>query len=575
MDNLIVLMESYYIYFIVGLIAILVLVVMLFRNKHFKAAKENLDELEVRYNRVKSIPLLFKLNKATAIAKTNESSKKLVDTCKVDYDFVHKNINEISRVLIESQDLLQVRKTKEVNENILNLESLLDIADKQVFDLEKNLDIVLEKEAEQRSKVTSLKQQYQSIKLNISNIIQSISFSEKYLLDICSGIEDEFCSFEEWMYLSEYEKSENIIDSLEQNVTDLDLIVKQLPSLISNAKGVIPNLIDELKSDVVVSKQRRVYIKHLEVEKNIDTIEEALKIDLQHIQRCDVNGVDKNISEIKERLLQMRTSVKRENDSFTELKTISKKVVTLSDEIEDNAKFVFDMKNSVENKVDISQFKSNENEFKKVLIEAKEYKDKLDNIMDVNNVPNSSVLISYKELFTTLDNINNDLLNDRKIIVNANSDEKHARDQLLKLQLIMNEMSVKIQRNKLPQISDDYNKDMNKAKTYVNSIKTLLNENPMNLPLITATVEEAIDYVYSLYNNVNNVVGMALMVENTIVFGNKYRSENVGVDSDLSKAELFYQNGEYTHALTVAIDAIEKIFPNDFEKIIKERVVNG
>jgi septation ring formation regulator len=575
MNNLINLVQGYYIYFLIGLVAILILFVMIFKNKHFKQARINLEELEVRYNKVKSIPLLFKLNKATAIAKTNESTKKLVDTCKVDYDFVHKNINEISRLLIESQDLIQVRKTKEVNDNILNLDSLLDIADTQVFDLENKLNVVLEKEAEQRNKVTAFKQKYQTIKLNISTIQQSISFSEKSLLEFCAEIEDEFSTFEEWMYLSEYEKSENIIEAIESNVNQLDVIVKQLPSLISDAKGVIPNLIDELKSDVVISKQRRVFIKHLEIEKNIDAIEEAIKIDLQHIQRCDVKDIDKNILEIKERLLQMRTSVKRENESFSELKIIVKKVDSLSAEIDSNYKFVSDMKSTVENKVDNEKFKSSKIEYDKVNIEAKEYKSKLDKIIISNNIPNSSILLSYKELFSMLDEINTKLLGDRKLIVDANSDEKHAQDQLLKLQLIMNEMCVKIQRNKLPQISDQYDKDMNKAKTYVNLIKKLLDELPMNLTLINSTVEEAIDYVYSLYNNVNNVVGMALMVENTIVFGNKYRSENDGVDSDLSKAELFYQNGEYTHALTVAIDAIEKIFPNDFEKIIKERVVNG
>ena len=83
-------------------------------------------------------------------------------------------------------------------------------------------------------------------------------------------------------------------------------------------------------------------------------------------------------------------------------------------------------------------------------------------------------------------------------------------------------------------------------------------------------VDGAIDFIYKLWNNVNNVVGTALMVENTIVFGNKYRSTYADIDSELTRAELCFRNGEYTQALKIAIATIEKIHPGSYEKLIKE-----
>ena len=71
-------------------------------------------------------------------------------------------------------------------------------------------------------------------------------------------------------------------------------------------------------------------------------------------------------------------------------------------------------------------------------------------------------------------------------------------------------------------------------------------------------------------NTPNNIVGMAIMVENTVVFGNKYRSTYPDIDSELTRAELCFRNGEYTQALTIAISTIEKIFPDTYEKLIKE-----
>ncbi|MDO5085912.1 MAG: septation ring formation regulator EzrA, partial [Erysipelotrichaceae bacterium] len=189
--------------------------------------------------------------------------------------------------------------------------------------------------------------------------------------------------------------------------------------------------------------------------------------------------------------------------------------------------------------------------------------------------PASELLTTCKELYSALGNCSNEVLEIKKIIDQARSDEERAKKQLLKLQLIMNEIQVKIVKNKLPSISKSYEGDLLKAKEYVLSIENLLKESPLNTKLLNATLDSAIDFIYKLYNNVNNVVGMALMVENTIVFGNKYRSEYSEVDSELTRAELCYRNGEYTQALTIAIAAIEKLFPQTYESMIKENALSA
>ena len=122
----------------------------------------------------------------------------------------------------------------------------------------------------------------------------------------------------------------------------------------------------------------------------------------------------------------------------------------------------------------------------------------------------------------------------------------------------------------MPAISAAYEGDLAKAYDYVRSIEDLLAETPLNVPLMNATLNDAIDMIYKLYNNVNNLVGMAMMVENTIVFGNKYRSTYPEIDSELTRAELCFRNGEYTQALTVALATIERIHPGSYEKLIKE-----
>ena len=63
---------------------------------------------------------------------------------------------------------------------------------------------------------------------------------------------------------------------------------------------------------------------------------------------------------------------------------------------------------------------------------------------------------------------------------------------------------------------------------------------------------------HKLYDNVHNLIVTAEMVEGCNVFGNRYRSSFLEVNTELTKAELLYRNGEYTKALSTAVDIIEK-----------------
>ena len=182
----------------------------------------------------------------------------------------------------------------------------------------------------------------------------------------------------------------------------------------------------------------------------------------------------------------------------------------------------------------------------------------------------SALLNDTRVLYNDIEKNKNELLKTKNHIDKASNDESRAQTQVVKLQIVLNEVEVKIAQYRLPAISDSYKEDLRKGHDYVKEIKEILTGIPLNITLLNTKLDEAIDFIYKLYNNVNNVVGMALMVENAIVFGNKYRSSYPEVDAELSKAEFAYLNGEYTQSLTIAIACIEKLFPKSGDDKIME-----
>ena len=104
----------------------------------------------------------------------------------------------------------------------------------------------------------------------------------------------------------------------------------------------------------------------------------------------------------------------------------------------------------------------------------------------------------------------------------------------------------------------------------MHTLDHLLNEKQLNMELLNSTLKEAIDFVYTLLDKVNQLVATVIMFENTVVFANRYRSTYSDIDSDLTRSELCFRNGEYQDALRIAIGTIEKIYPGNYEKMIKE-----
>ena len=101
-------------------------------------------------------------------------------------------------------------------------------------------------------------------------------------------------------------------------------------------------------------------------------------------------------------------------------------------------------------------------------------------------------------------------------------------------------------------------------------IQTYRQTRPVELSELSKKVDGARDVIYKLYDNVHNLIVTAEMVEEAIVFGNRYRSTFLEVHTELTKAEVLFRNGEYTKALSTAVDIIEKIKPGSYEELIKK-----
>lgn len=561
--------QIYTVYVIGGLFAI-ALLFLIVRRARKSSLKRRLKDLEIRYNTVRSVPLPFKLNKAVALARVNSEVAATVDTAKKGFDGTQVELKQIANLLAETEDSILMGKLKAAKLTLGDLDGMIERTQATVGLLEKDLDSVLEEETQQRSKITDLKDAFRSLKNEYGEKASQLTLCIETLDQRIAEIEKGFSMFEEWMYASEFAKAKEKMEEINEQLLETEGLVRKLPELVTLAKGVLPKQMDEISQLYSQLKQKGVFLQHLEIPKNLEMVSDTLKEDIINLRRGVVAQVEVHLNDNRKRLEQLTSSLDREDRAHGELYEavrVSVKNVKECAELYQNLKLTFQkvaMRFGWEDLKDVLKVSEGK------LLAVDENVQRLRKLSEEHTIPASTLLISVKETLQDINNLGSELQNAMNRVNGARSDEERAKKQLLKLHIIMNEIQVKIRKHHLPSISDAYQEDMTKSYQYVHSIEKLLDENPLNVNLLNATVTDAIDTIYKLYNNVNNIVGTVEMVENAIVFGNKYRSSNPDIDDQLSRSELLFHNGDYTEAIKVAIGAIEKVHPISYEKLIKE-----
>ena len=198
-------------------------------------------------------------------------------------------------------------------------------------------------------------------------------------------------------------------------------------------------------------------------------------------------------------------------------------------------------------------------------------RDEIQKELKQNQRPSVDVVHGYRKFSEDVNEFHDQVKDMKEMLVGASSDESRAKKQLTKLQLILNEVRLNTVTRHLPSISSQFSADLKEGERLIQRVRVVLDHSPLDVQTLNADLQDAIDFVYKLYNNANNLVGVAVMVENAIVFGNRFRSTHAQMDSDLTRAELCFQNGEYTRALKIAIQAIENMHPGIYEKLVAQK----
>lgn len=559
---------------IIILVSLLVVILVLIAYRLFKLKKyrKQIVEAENKINAIKSLPLQYRLGRVKGIARNMPDLQDKYELYNEQYNTLTDLLNDtISPLVNDIDEALYYRKLRGVKKKLNNLNEMIDKFDKDANKLLDDIEVITEIENIQRLEIIKVKEKYREVTDHYTQIRFKIEDYVPNIQNVFNMIDDKFVELEDYMNNQLFEQAKEFTAVILKDIDHLEANLRDLPTYISVSRQYLPKRLDELKEIMDTMIESDFAVERMKASIRIDKIENDLNETAKAIKNLDLENVGQNIEVMTEEINLLYADFEKEQHAYSLYEEKRNECYKFVNEINSGLVKARDIfieldKNYILDDYEIT-IEDDYNEFKKVLDDLME----VTKIIESKDFSYQAMIEDFNKIIENSKTFNDSLIRHNELAESLKIQEKRALDELDNINIVLLEIKSEIRNKHLPMISESYQDYIDDSYHKADAILNFIRKRPIDLKNLTLQVDAARDVIYKLYDNVHNLVVTAEMVEDAIVFGNRYRSSFLEVNTELTKAELLYRNGEYTKALSTAVDIIEKIKPDSYEMLVNKK----
>lgn len=559
--------------FIIAGVVITVLVIgyIFLRGIRLRKYRKLIVDIENNMNATKSLPLQYRLGRVHSISKNMPELSEQYEEYAAEFERISEfQKNQLALLVNEVDEQLFYGKLGKVSKKIKQLHDMLITYEKDSQVLLAKIETITEIENVQRVEIIRVKEKYRKTIDEFEAIRFKVEEFAPDFLGVFNEVDDSFVKLESMMNNQLFEEAKEFTQTINEKVDWINLNMKDLPSYIAVVRQYIPKKVDYAMSLIEDMSEDRFSLNQLDVTNRMNMIRTTLDESCQRIKKLDLENVGEILQGLVDANDALTQDLEKEKSAFDKFKQKWDESYTLVTDIYDQYKQVLIDFNKIKNLyvIDETDIDVDERykEFDLVLKESYDLEEEMN-----NGDFSYSLMISKVESLRQRAAIHQTYLNDFfKIRDHLYLQEQRAIDELENINIVLLEIKSEIKNKHLPMINESYKDYIQDSYDKAAHIQAYRQNRPVELEELSKRVDGARDVIYKLYDNVHNLIVTAEMVEEAIVFGNRYRSSFLEVNTELTKAEMLFRNGEYTQALSIAVDIIEKIQPGSYEELIKK-----
>ena len=566
MNEIVLIMAS--IFFVA--VFIIVIILYLIQNKKNKNLQKILQNLEIEKNVIDSSPIIPELNKVENL-KRNEKLEIMYNDWSNRLDTIKSmQIPKITDMLLDADYALLKMDYKEALYKIAKLEM-------EIYKVRTNSEFLLNEikeitnsEERNRTTMTTLKSTYRELYKKFLEIENDCGDINKAISLQFENISKRFEDFEVLMINNEYTEIMTLVKAIKEMLKHMSVVIEEVPSIVLLASKVLPSKMKEIEEIHSYMTRQDYQLDYLNVEYNIE--EASTKIE-DIMDRASILNLEDSLLELKvlnDYFDSLYIDFEKEKSAKTEYeegnKIFSVKVKKISKLVSD----IYKQLDEIKALYDLSE------EDTTILHKIKEELDVLNKDYKTLNNHTSNSVFAYSKIVKEMETLNfrltateENLDNYLDTIGSMKDDESRARQQLEEVKSILKDSKTKLRDYNLPVIPKPYYTELEEASEALKEIVKELEKKPITISVLNTRVDTARDLALKLFTKTGNMLKMAKFAEMAIVYGNRYRSTVIDLEKHLTFSEGLYFKGDYQRSLEIVINALNKIEPGIYEKLIE------
>lgn len=558
------------------ILAALIIFMIVYHSIKLKIYRQEILDLQNQINGIKTLPLQYRLGRVQSIAKNMPEVAEEYEQFTKDFEKITEfQKNELGVLVNEVDESLFYGKTHGIKKKFALIREMTQRYDHDAKDLLARIEKVTEIENIQRVEIIRVKGKYREVGNEYEKIRVKVEEFVPHALEMFKELDDDFVKLETLMNNQMFADAKNFTEEIENRIDSLQENLKDLPSYVYVVSDLLPSKIDKVDELITSLEGDEYALEEMNIAARRQEVDKQMEESIAHVKNVDIKGAAEVLEPLTGLIEELVIDLGKELDSYKQFKEKWREsyneLQRLTDVYQNTMKeyrrliteFVID-----EEEVVISK---KYEEFKQIQKDANDLIEQ----MESGHFAYANMLEHVENLYDRMMQHDAYLEEFKKQKEDIDTKNQKTEELLENINIVLLEIKSEIKNEHLPLVNDSYRDYIADSYNKVEEIKRFKAHKPVVLNELCAKVEGARDVIYKLYDNVHNMIVTAGMVEDAIVYANRYRSMFLEVNTELTKAEVLFRNGEYRNALQVAVDILERLEPGKYEELIKRKEIKS
>lgn len=558
-----------------AILVALIIFMIVYHSIKLKIYRQEILDLQNQINGIKTLPLQYRLGRVQSIAKNMPEVAEEYEQFTKDFEKITEfQKNELGVLVNEVDESLFYGKTHGIKKKFALIREMTQRYDHDAKDLLARIEKVTEIENIQRVEIIRVKGKYREVGNEYEKIRVKVEEFVPHALEMFKELDDDFVKLETLMNNQMFADAKNFTEEIENRIDSLQENLKDLPSYVYVVSDLLPSKIDKVDELITSLEGDEYALEEMNIAARRQEVDKQMEESIAHVKNVDIKGAAEVLEPLTGLIEELVIDLGKELDSYKQFKEKWREsyneLQRLTDVYQNTMKeyrrliteFVIDEEVVISKKYE---------EFKQIQKDANDLIEQ----MESGHFAYANMLEHVENLYDRMMQHDAYLEEFKKQKEDIDTKNQKTEELLENINIVLLEIKSEIKNEHLPLVNDSYRDYIADSYNKVEEIKRFKAHKPVVLNELCAKVEGARDVIYKLYDNVHNMIVTAGMVEDAIVYANRYRSMFLEVNTELTKAEVLFRNGEYRNALQVAVDILERLEPGKYEELIKRKEIKS